>query len=112
MKFERTFFIIAIKSERRSFNMILCTMGTWLGAISLKQSVQINYKYETSTVVKARQIVFEIPGYRELVLKPFLFFITSSQCIVGLLARLERISDQSGGLAATICCIRGCVVSS
>lgn len=112
VKFERTFFIMAIKSSRRFFNMILFTTVTWLRTISVKQSVWINYKYETDTVEEARQIAFELPGYREWALKPFPFFTTSSLCVVGSPARLERIGDQSGGLAATICCIRSCVVSS
>lgn len=60
--------------------------------LSLKQSVWINYKYEPDTVEK-------LPRYRELVSHPFPFFITCSRCIVGLPARLERTSDQSGGSA-------------
>lgn len=62
--------------------MMLLTVVTWLRAISLKQPVLITYKYDTDTVEKAGWIVFELPGYCELVSGAFTFFITSPWCHV------------------------------
>lgn len=36
------------------------------------------YTVKTDTVARERQIAFELHDYHDLVLKPFLFFITSS----------------------------------
>lgn len=93
VKSERTFFIIAIKSWRGFFNMMLLTAVTWLRAISFVNNLQIWDWYSG----ESRMDCLRVPCLLWVSIGSIYIFHNISLVRCGITDIAGRISGQSGG---------------